>query len=204
MDTDTLVENQIEEGRRYLAQLRRNSFDVTAAFWVKTSEEGRWYLYIASNLFDEKRAANAYRAAYGILHAMEPAWFSMSEIKLVSPNNPIVRDAIAARDRRTGRIPAQYHGMTLGNLSIEEAYIYPQVGDSMTPKELLQTLTAKVNRPAESVLQPSLITLRDGNSIQAIVTGFNFQTSGGITLFLIDPATNVNRQIQGTDVASIQ
>jgi hypothetical protein len=42
--------------------------------------------------------------------------------------NPIAQDAIAWRDRYPGRVPTRYHGKRLGNLAVEEAYIYPKPG----------------------------------------------------------------------------
>src|SRR5713226_7505744 len=94
MDTDTLVENQIDDGRKLVAQLFRNNCDVTAACWVKTSEEGRWFLYIASTAVDEKGPTAAYREVYGVLRSMELQGISMFDVKLISPTNPIARDVL--------------------------------------------------------------------------------------------------------------
>ena len=41
MDTDTLVDHQIADGRRLAAHLVRDGLDVTAVGWIKPSEEGR-------------------------------------------------------------------------------------------------------------------------------------------------------------------
>jgi hypothetical protein len=203
MDTYALVEEMIEEGRRFVAQLRLKRFDTTAAFWVKTSDEGRWFLYVASKAFDERGPAAAYRDAYSILREMQPSWLSMSEIKLVGADNPIARDVVALRDRHTGRIPARYRGPTVGNLTIEEAYIYPSGSARMTPAELLQTLISMSNRPKGTIVQPSVITLRDGSVKEVIIGGFHLQMPGGLTIQAIDPSSMTKSQIPGEEVVSI-
>ena len=48
MDTELLVENKIEDGAALIRQLIRDQFEVRVAFWVKRTEEGLWYLYIAT------------------------------------------------------------------------------------------------------------------------------------------------------------
>jgi hypothetical protein len=48
MDTELLVDNRIEDGQKLLAELLKAGFDVNVAFWVRTSEEGLWFLYIGS------------------------------------------------------------------------------------------------------------------------------------------------------------
>ena len=52
MDTELLVENRIDDGQRLLIELVRDGFDVSAAAWLKTSEEGLWFLYIGSKSVD--------------------------------------------------------------------------------------------------------------------------------------------------------
>lgn len=203
MDSDALVEEKIDEGRRFVAQLRLKNFDTTAALWVKTSDEGRWFLYVVSKAFVERGAAAAYRDAYGILREMQPSWLSFSEIKLVGPDNPLARDVVALRDRHTGRMPTRYRGTALGNLIIEEAYIYPSGSARMTPVELLQTLISMSNRPAGTIVRPSVITLRDGSSKEVIISGFQMQIPSGLTIQAIDPSSMTTSQISGEEVVSI-
>ncbi len=64
MDQGSLVEMQIVDGAKIVEKLRDASFDVTAAWWMRTSEEGLWFLYIASKQVEEVGIADAYRKAY--------------------------------------------------------------------------------------------------------------------------------------------
>jgi hypothetical protein len=53
MDTQTLVEDQISAGQKFITLLARSNFDVVVACWVRTSDEDSLYLYIASKEVDE-------------------------------------------------------------------------------------------------------------------------------------------------------
>lgn len=125
MDSVALVENQIDDGRRLVDLLTLKEIEVTVAAWVKTSEEGIWFLYIATSEVDKSGLASAYRDVFGILRSMPEAWISTSEVKLIGKSNPITKDLLAIRGERTGFIPAWYHGPLLGGIGVEEVYIYP-------------------------------------------------------------------------------
>jgi hypothetical protein len=125
MDTELLVESQIDDGQRLVDQLIRDDFEISVAFWVKTSEEGLWHLYIASPSVDEGKLGEAYRKVYASLGKIPNSWVSPSDIKLVNDMNPIAREAVEVRDRYSAKTPTRYRGKRLGGLSIKEAYIYP-------------------------------------------------------------------------------
>jgi hypothetical protein len=128
----------------------------------------------------------------------------MSEIQLIPASHPIAQDAIAVRDRHPGRRLIRYPGDRLGSVSVEEAYIYPRVGGPMTPGEILQTLVDLSNRPAAAPVRPSVIRLRDGTTLTALITGFNLQLPGSLTIQTLDPSSNRKRQIAVEDVVNIQ
>jgi hypothetical protein len=127
MGTGTLVDEQIDGGWKLVRGLARNEFDVTAACWVKTREEGRWFLYIASKEVEEKGPAAAYREAYKVLQTSETPWISMSEIKLIDGDNPIAKDIFGVQQRDQGGRPIHSHRDRIGPVPIEEIYIYPNV-----------------------------------------------------------------------------
>jgi hypothetical protein len=204
MDQELLVNPRIEDGRALLAELLKVGFDVTVACWVKTSEEGLWFLYIGSTSGKPGKIGDAYVTAYDCLSRIPSASISLSEIKLVPATNPIARDALAIRERQPGRIPIRYHGTRLGKLAIEEAYIYPRLSGSMTPIEILQTVLALANGPAGSQSEPSLIRLQDGSEIRGVIIGFHLQLPGGPTLTIVDRDTKAERQISTDDVVNIQ
>ena len=201
MDTEILVDNRIDDGRELISELVRDGFDVTVAFWVNTSEEGLWFLYIGSTSVHAERLGGAYGAVYACLRRLPNPPFSLSEIKLVDAHNPIARDAIAVRDRASTRIPIRYRGKRLGNLSIDEAYIYPRSG-SMTPNEVAQTVLGLMKRTG--AVQPSVVKLRDGSSLRAIPHGIQGGVPGEMQIVLLDVVNNTDLTVPADDVVEIQ
>lgn len=128
MDTDTLVENLIDDGLKLVEELPGHGFDLTAAFWLQASENGKWYFYIVSPLVDAEGLAKAYRQLHPIVRRMpQPFWIDPLEIKLIGPNNPIAQDVLGVHRRATGPVvrPLRWGGKKLGNVSVEGAYLYP-------------------------------------------------------------------------------
>jgi hypothetical protein len=128
MDSDTLVETLVDDGRKLVEELPQRGFEVAAAFWLKPSESGKWSYYIVSPLVDSDSLGAAYGQLYPHVRAMpQPFWLSPLEIKLIGPSDPLGRDVIAIIKRFPGLRPAPipWRGYWLGNRSVDGAYIYP-------------------------------------------------------------------------------
>lgn len=126
MDTDVLVENKIEDGESLIRHLIRDQFGVEVAFWVKTSEEGLWQFWIASPSVDPANLGEALRRVYATLTKIPDCAVSPLEITLLSDTDQIAREAAALRDRYPSRLPKRYQAKRLGQLAIEELWIYPR------------------------------------------------------------------------------
>lgn len=202
MDHELLVDQKIEDGKFLITGLVRQGFDVTIAFWARTSEEGLWFFYIGSASVHAIGLADAYRAVYGILQQLPHTEISISisSIKIIEADTPVAKDAIMVRDRYPARLPTRYQGKRLGNMAIEEAYIYPPMGP-MTRQEILQTVTGLMNR--SGILAPSLVTLRDGTQIEAIPVGVQLNHPGPMTVVFHDLVASSDRSISVDDVVNI-
>jgi hypothetical protein len=122
VDSVALVENQIVDGRRFIELLGLKEIDIMAAAWVKTSDEGIWFLYLATEEVDKKGLSAAYREIYGVLRSEMPdASFSTSEVKLIAKAHPITKDISATRDDRVPNASIRFGGSMLGGLGIEDA-----------------------------------------------------------------------------------
>jgi hypothetical protein len=204
VDQELLVDNRIDDGEKLLAQLVRSNFDVTVAFWVLESEDTSSFLYIASTNDEPETVGDAYRKLYVALSKIPDISLSLSDVKLVHPSDPIARDAIAARDRRPGRVPIRYRGKRLGNIDIEEAFIYPKIGP-MTRDEVRQTVMALLN--GQEHVNPSTFTFADGSTRQAIPIGMHVYSAGptrGLQFELLDPVTNQHQVVAADEVINIQ
>jgi hypothetical protein len=128
MDSDTLVDELIDSGRKLLEHLREKGFAFDAAAWLQASEDGRWIFYLVSPLVTSEGRS----AAYGLLHPLvrempQPFWIDPLEIRLIAADSPIATDLLAILRRTPGprAVPVRGGGQRLGNLSVEGAYLYP-------------------------------------------------------------------------------
>jgi hypothetical protein len=120
----TLVENQIEDGERLVEALLRANFSVEAACWIRTSEDERWYLYIASKLVDDKGPAAAYRDIHLAMRQIPDVRIGPFEVKAIGAADSITIDVLEFQRRYPTQVPAWFHGARLGDVSIDEAFIY--------------------------------------------------------------------------------
>lgn len=128
MDQGTLVELQIKDGQHLIDQLAAEGVAVTAGGWVKESESGQWFLYLATPLVATDGAKrSAYRRVNTVIGELQEEGFGIDpfEVKLLGPNAPLAEAVSELHRRHAGKIPIRYGGPRLGNVSIEEAYIYP-------------------------------------------------------------------------------
>jgi hypothetical protein len=128
MDTDTLVADVIEDGQKLVEELLRHGIEVTAAFWLKPSWDGKWRFYLVSPAVDAEGPAQVYQRMHPVLWGRpQPFWIHPLEINLIGPSDPIAQDVLAALRRIPGPLvrPMRWRGRTLGRLIIEDAYLYP-------------------------------------------------------------------------------
>lgn len=201
MASDLLVDERIEDGARLASELVRNGFDVTAAFWIRTQEEGLWFLYLASSSVRHDGFANAYRNVYVTLARLKIESFALSQIKLLDPNNPIAADVMALRNRYPARIPTRVGSGRLGAIAVEEAYIYPRIDQALTRNEVIQAVTTLMGRTG--IISPSTVTLRDGSTILAIPVGVQL-SNNQVTVTLHEHATGHNRVVPADEIIAIQ
>lgn len=206
MDTELLVENRIDDGRRLLVEFARNGFDISAAAWLKTAEEGLWYLYVGSPAVAAGTLGDSYLTVYRCLQRLPNTGIEMSTVKLVSDSNPIAREIAASRDRHPGgRLATRYGGNRLGNIAVEEAYIYPRITPGLTRDEVLDTVTALMKR--NGPVRPSNVTLRDGTVIRGVPYALEMSRTPGqpgtLEVKILDDADGSTRTVPADEVTNI-
>ena len=127
MDQNSLVTEHIHEGQNLVDQCIAEGVDVTAAFWIKLSEDGQWYLYIATRVVEDKGLAAAFKAVYGALQRMSTSigLDSLEDLKVIGATNPITANVLDIQTRYGAPLATRYRGNQLGKISIQEAYLYP-------------------------------------------------------------------------------
>jgi hypothetical protein len=208
VDSIELVDFQIDAGRRIIAQLVNDGFDAKAVFWVKTAEEGWWFLYIATPIVEQKGLAHAYRTLQASMQKLQGIPLSLSDIKLIGADNPITKDIQAILDRYPGRMATRFGGKQLGGMTIEGAYIYPKSNDlaqgppPMAKEDFFKELLKLMNR-GPGILQPSSIILKDGNSFEGIPFSIQMGSHRTMVVQFIVNSEPVPRVVDVDDIASI-
>jgi hypothetical protein len=128
VDTVALVSEQIKAGQQLVERLRGAGIPLTAAAWVKPTERYQWYLYLVTPLVGEDRAVRpASRRIRPIVRALqdEGVWIEPSDLMLIGTTEA-TGEAIAAISRQVPprRFGTRYGGASLGELSIDDAYVY--------------------------------------------------------------------------------
>jgi hypothetical protein len=125
MDQATLVDRDIDEGRRVVQTLDQAGFPVVAALWGFFPEAGDWRLLIASPKVNELGPRGAYAA---IQQALLKAQVSLPlyRVSAVAPEEPLVTELRIF----AGTDPAPFLGGTylrravIGDTYVEGAYVY--------------------------------------------------------------------------------
>ena len=137
MDQDTVVIEQIDDGKRLIEALEADGVDVGVALWVKPTDEENPFLYLASSIVDDKGPSAAYHRVLGILRTMPDLQIELLEIKVIGLRDSLADAALKVVKPKVpaGKFAVQpsipYRGMTrfggttLGGISIDWARIYP-------------------------------------------------------------------------------
>ncbi len=208
MDQSTLVGDQVYDGRRFVERFAADGNPVQAAFWVKTAEYGMWHLYIVTELSDRVGPAAAYQAVRASLQKLGESGIVGSEIKVVSPNNPIAKDVLAVMAHHPGWSASRFVGKTLGSMEIDQAYIYPPQfftftqANPMTIEDIGREILRLMNR-GPGTLQPSRITLKDGTSFNGVPFALELGTQRAMVVRFVADGEAAPRVVRLDEIAAI-
>lgn len=209
MDQGTLVGDQIDDGRRFVERFAADGTAVQAAFWAKTDEDSISFLYVVTDLIDQVGPAGAYRAVRASLEKLGEAWVSGSEIKVISPKNPIAREVLAVMARQRGRLATRFGGDTLGSTSLEQIYIYPPhfftftQADPMTTEDVGRELFRLMNR-GSGILQPSRVNLKDGTAFDGVPFALELGSQKTLEVRFMADREAAPRVVRLDEIASIR
>lgn len=208
MDQSTLVEDQIDDGRRFVERFAADGNPVQAAFWVKTAEEGLWFLYVATEIVDREGPAAAYRAVHAALRKLGESWVPSSAIKVISPNNPVAQDVLAVMARHPGRLATRFDGKTLGSTAVEQTYIYAPhfftftQANPMTTEDVGRAILRLMNR-GPGIMEPSHVTLKDGTVFNGVPFSLDLGTQRAMVVQFVADGEAAPRVVRLDEIASI-
>lgn len=125
MDQGSLVTQQIDAGARFVGEFDKYT-PVRVAFWLKGTDDNQWFLYVAGDRIDDSNFDVAYGEVIRLTAKMPDPWLDPFQIKVVGTNEPVAKAVLQIQEKYPpGKLPTRYHGRQLGDLSVEEVYIYP-------------------------------------------------------------------------------
>lgn len=124
MDKTVLVSEQIDAGERLTRDFGK-TFPVQAAFWLRERESDEWYFYLASDQINDSNFDLAYSEVLRIIPPSQSLWIDPFQVKVVGTDETVAKAALDVMKKYPARIPTRYHGRQLGDLGVDEIYIYP-------------------------------------------------------------------------------
>jgi hypothetical protein len=124
MDQGPLVTEQIDAGAN-LARAFDQRIPLRAAFWLKESEDGQWYLYLASDQINDSNFDVAYGEVLRILGPVAHLWLDPFQVKVTGVDDPVTKEVLAIQQRYPGKLATRLRNRMLGGLGVEEVYLYP-------------------------------------------------------------------------------
>ena len=136
MGQDTMVREQLENGRKLIDSVVAEGFDVDLAFWIKEIEADTWFLYLSSPFVDQRGLFASYMLVQAVMRRLPELEIDPFDVRVVSPNDSRsveAREAIRYRLEH-GPFPSpnspisqrvsRFGGVSLGGRSINGGYIY--------------------------------------------------------------------------------
>lgn len=124
MDQELLVNEQIDAGKKFLDAFEK-SVPVKVAFWLKTSPDTGWYLYVASDRFKLGDMRSAYLEVFQAAREFEDPNFSQFQVRLIRTKDPSAKAALDVYRRHPVPIPAHFQERMFGGMGVEGVSIDP-------------------------------------------------------------------------------
>jgi hypothetical protein len=162
---------------------------------------------VATEIFDREGPAGAYRAVYSSFQKLGQSSVSSSEIKVISPNNPIAKDVLEVMTRFPARMATRLGSRTLGSVAAEEIYIYPPhfftftQANPMTTEDIGREILRLMNRDN---FQPSRVALKDGTAFSGVPFSIETGPQKAIEVRFIEDGELVPRVLRLDEIASIR
>jgi hypothetical protein len=124
MDPNSLVNEQIEAGARFLSRFDK-VVPVAVAYWLKENDVSRPYMYIASDSYNETGGSVGYSEAGRLAREMNDPDFDIFRMKLIPTTGRLTQELINLRRRTPADRPLRYTDTYIGGRGIEWIYVYP-------------------------------------------------------------------------------
>ena len=208
MDQGTTADNRIVDGKRFVERFAVDGNAVRAAFWMRTAEDGQSFLYVVTEVVESDGPLAAYRAAHASLQKLSDIRLAGSEIKMISPSNPIAVDILEVMRRYPGKTAIRLTETSVGHLDAEQIYVYPAhvfthyLSEPMTTEEVGQYIFKLMNL-GEIKQPPARVSLKDGTTFNGVPFSFQFGSENSLVVSFIAHGESAPRVVRLDGIASI-
>ena len=126
MDKTLLVVDRIEEGSRLIHSLSHGRLEVSAAFWLYSTDDENWSLHIVSPTIDQIGLRDSYVAIIHAIRALPDAQIEADDVTLLRTNDPLSVAMLEYLRRHPSASLTRVWGTFIGDIFIDQAYIYPK------------------------------------------------------------------------------
>jgi hypothetical protein len=132
MGQEPLVVEETDAGGELIRRLDKH-VPVKVAFWVKLSEEGQWYLYIASDQINDHNVDVAYGKVLQLADEMGSVYLDPFRVKLIPTDDPLAQAAVDVHRRYPRPIATRLGAKDFGGTAVDGVFIYPDSITSLAP-----------------------------------------------------------------------
>jgi hypothetical protein len=125
VDRAALVSYRIDDGRKLLNRLLDDGLEVSAAFWMYTTDNESWGLYIASPSMESIGIKASYMILARAMKELPGLRIDSFEVTLLEPTRPLAAAIIDYITTLPAESDAWIERTTCNGVYVEIAYIYP-------------------------------------------------------------------------------
>ena len=125
------MREQVDGAERVIAKLPGRGLALAGACWAKTTDYGKWQLYLVAPAAENADSRPAYQILRAVIQELEAEWGHPLEridpftVFILAPSEGLAPGLVRQYQQYPNPHAAWYSGSQLGDVSIEGAYIYP-------------------------------------------------------------------------------
>lgn len=124
MDKKTLVNIDIEEGKKLIDLLDRSGMNISSAFWLYLTEIQEWRLMLATPDIDTLGRKKTYAKILELLNQhLESIDMPLDAISVISPEQELNRH-LRTVVKKGKEISGRFSGIVVNGTLIEDIYLY--------------------------------------------------------------------------------
>lgn len=124
MDQDSLVIEATDAGSELVRRFH-SYMPVEVAFWIRTADDGRWTLYIASEKIGDDTLDLGYGEVLRLIHEMNNPYIDPFQVRLIRATDPLTSAALNVHRKYPGNMAIRLGDREFGGVAVEGTYIYP-------------------------------------------------------------------------------